>query len=224
MTLVLAWVVPAVMMYFGWLSATKSADTRWTDGTRGGHYIREHYALWDRLDFRRIIFVGTVEELPYYRQNEPPAWAAVVSLDQREGFEEVVTTAMGWPWRCFRGENWVDWTPPEPGASLLSFTVQDGTLTAVPPPAWAPENPRGLWVLERGAQRVGEIPFLPIWAGLAGNTAVFAAACLVPMVGVGVVRRRLRKRGGKCLGCGYDRRGLAVGAACPECGRGSGAA
>lgn len=224
-TLTLAWVAPATMLWFGWLSAPKSADTWWTDGIRGGHYVREHHALWDRLDFRRIIFVGPVEEKPYYRQNAPPEWAAVVSLDQREGFEEVVTTATGWPWRCFHGENWVDWTPPEPGAGPMpSFAMKDGVLTVVPPPAWTPENPRGLWVLERGGTAVGEIPFLPMWAGLAGNAAVFAGVWLVPLVGIGVVRRRLRKRGGRCVGCGYDRRGLAAGAACPECGRGSGAA
>lgn len=227
-TLLVAWAVPTVMLWFGWLSAPKSADTWWTDGNRGGHYVREHHALWDRLDFRRIIFVGTVEELPYYRQNEPPAWAAVVSLDQREGFEEVVTTATGWPWRCFRGENWVDWSPPEPAdpnLTPLNFTMQDGKLVQGPAPAaWSAERPRGLWRIERGGQVVASVPVMPMWVGLVGNLAVFAGLFLLPVVGFGVVRRWSRRRGGRCAGCGYDRNGLASEAPCPECGAGSAAA
>jgi hypothetical protein len=38
---------------------------------------------------------------------------------------------------------------------------------------------------------------------------------------IGVWRRRGRGRAGCCSGCGYDRKGLAQEAACPECGAGA---
>lgn len=46
------------------------------------------------------------------------------------------------------------------------------------------------------------------------------AVCGLPwmVVGVCAFRRRLAARRGRCVKCGYDLRGLGVGAICPECG------
>lgn len=56
-------------------------------------------------------------------------------------------------------------------------------------------------------------------AGFAINAILFAAAsavlCTLPLV----IRPIIRARKGRCPHCGYDRRGIAVGAVCPECGR-----
>jgi hypothetical protein len=53
---------------------------------------------------------------------------------------------------------------------------------------------------------------VPFWLPSVG----FAAASLV--IWRVERRRRLRQRHSLCMACGYDRLGLAVGNACPECG------
>ena len=53
-------------------------------------------------------------------------------------------------------------------------------------------------------------------------TAAFAGTLLTSLVLALISRRRKRRaERGECPGCGYDRRGLAVDAKCPECGTGS---
>src|SRR6185369_3138761 len=55
------------------------------------------------------------------------------------------------------------------------------------------------------------LPLRPVWAGLAADALVFAAAWFALLVGVGAARRARRRRRGLCEACGYDRRGLAEG-------------
>jgi len=62
------------------------------------------------------------------------------------------------------------------------------------------------------------LPLRPIWTGLAINTVFYAALWLIPFGGVGIVRRWRRRRRGQCTGCAYDRKGIAPGQPCPECG------
>jgi hypothetical protein len=62
------------------------------------------------------------------------------------------------------------------------------------------------------------LPLLPVWPGLAVDTVVFAAAWFGAIMLAGRVRRMRRRSRGLCDACGYDRRGIADGAACPECG------
>src|SRR5262245_18678106 len=78
-TLAATWLVPLPLLRLSLVHTTNSPDTFWTDGVRGGHYIHQHHALLDWIAFRRIIFSGPVEQLPYFNQNRPPPWAAVVS-------------------------------------------------------------------------------------------------------------------------------------------------
>lgn len=76
-----------------------------------------------------------------------------------------------------------------------------------------------------GALKFGEIgrgttvrlPLIPIASGMACDTAFYAAAWSTTVWGCAYMRRRWRRRGGRCGRCGYDRRGLD-GAPCPECG------
>ncbi len=62
------------------------------------------------------------------------------------------------------------------------------------------------------------LPCIPIWPGFALNTLFYAALAWglwqVPLA----LRRRRRRAKGMCVRCGYDLKGLAAEAGCPECG------
>lgn len=63
------------------------------------------------------------------------------------------------------------------------------------------------------------LPWRPLWAGFAANTALYSALWFGVLFVPGAARRWVRLRRGRCLKCGYDLRGnLAAG--CPECGWG----
>jgi len=72
------------------------------------------------------------------------------------------------------------------------------------------------------------IPLRPIWPGFAINTLFYAAVCWMLFAVPGVLRRKRRRRRGRCVHCGYDLRGHASAdptapsepsTACPECGK-----
>lgn len=63
-------------------------------------------------------------------------------------------------------------------------------------------------------------PFLPMWPGLLGNTAIYAFAWFALSRLSPATRRAVRRRRGQCPKCGYNLAGLAAGAPCPECGTG----
>jgi hypothetical protein len=60
--------------------------------------------------------------------------------------------------------------------------------------------------------------YRPWWPGLISNFAIFAAAFGVGRFTLAGMMRTHRRRRSRCVCCGYDRRGLAVAAVCPECG------
>jgi hypothetical protein len=67
-------------------------------------------------------------------------------------------------------------------------------------------------------------PCRPIWPGFIANTVVIALPLVLAVRLYATFmrwlapQRRFRVANGLCGGCGYDRRGLACDAACPECG------
>jgi hypothetical protein len=62
------------------------------------------------------------------------------------------------------------------------------------------------------------LPVGPLWPGFALNTIFYAAIAWGLWQIPGAIRRRSRRRAGRCVRCGYDRTGLAPEAPCPECG------
>lgn len=197
-----------------WWAARGDGRVQW-DVPRGGRYLRREHALLDRVDMRRILFAGVLEQQEFYDRNTPPAWAATISLDMREGFDQVITTAGGWPFRAFRGEHWISWREPAPPATPL--IVLDG-FKAVPAPVPPTERVVSLWHMHQTPAGVWSLPYEPMWAGLTGNLVVYAATWCVLLAGIGAARRAIRRRRGQCTRCAYDLGGLAPGAACPECG------
>lgn len=69
--------------------------------------------------------------------------------------------------------------------------------------------------IDLGLTRFG---LFPVWPGFVVNSLLFAAS--IALVGWTLVtlRAALRMQRGQCTWCKYDRRGLAAGAPCPECG------
>jgi len=65
----------------------------------------------------------------------------------------------------------------------------------------------------------GAVPLAPVWPGLFADSAAFGAGWFILLLGPGMVKRMIRRRGGRCPACGYNLRGeLALG--CSECGWG----
>jgi hypothetical protein len=86
-----------------------------------------------------------------------------------------------------------------------------------PPASWAQRGTADLLLGPR-------MPVGPLWRGLVVNTALYAVVVYGAFVGCragwrrfGPQRRRRIARG-CCPACGYERRGIAASAMCPECG------
>jgi hypothetical protein len=94
----------------------------------------------------------------------------------------------------------------DPPAIFADFNSRAGLSLGLPPDAtWPPKNTTtGL-----------PVPILPLWSGLAINTLIYGAPVWLLLAVPGMLRRRKRRKQGRCLRCGYDLRGMTP---CPECG------
>ncbi len=135
------------------------------------------------------------------------------------------------------------YTASDPDVNVMQAVTgfgegMDCVLSGVPFRAltrWSRPDEGGPFPGERkvptGAFKVGRIaggwgnwmlPVHPIWPGFAYNVAIYSVAAW----GLGwtlwqvprAIRGKRRKARGCCVRCGYDLKGLAAGAACPECG------
>ena len=111
--------------------------------------------------------------------------------------------ATGWPRRCLQSHAWID---------TSGATVDRGIIRFLPPTPVRPSRTPD--------PHSGTIPLIPIWQGLAFNTAVFALPWCLIILGFEAVRSlRLarRHRRGHCPACNYDLlHNFTLG--CPECG------
>ncbi len=241
-TLLIAWVLPIAAFYadgtwwggrgrFAWGLKSGiwprdwSPDTWWADddprlgAAKAGHYFLRPHPFVSVVDFRRIVFEGDLRSKPYYKQNVPPPWAAVISTDQREGFEQVITAATGWPMRCFRGEQWISWRTPPAGEPIFTLDAS-GRLTAAPAsPTAPPEKLVRLRRFSHHAIDAGYVPYSPMWPGLIANTLIFSATWFLLLFVPGGFLRARRRAQNRCTQCGYARLGLQASAPCPECGQ-----
>lgn len=67
------------------------------------------------------------------------------------------------------------------------------------------------------------LPYYPLWAGLAVNTALYGGAWWIAIPARRGIRHAWRTRAGRCPVCGYDL-SADPSSGCPECGRGLAAA
>jgi hypothetical protein len=103
----------------------------------------------------------------------------------------------GWPARALRMQTADHWDT----AVRLN--------TSVRPPA----------LLRAGADCMG-LPTEVLPLGFTLNTLLVAGTLLSFVEGFAFARRLVRRAKGRCGACGYDRAGITMDAACPECGAG----
>ncbi len=128
-----------------------------------------------------------------------PSWVAFPPAPDTTLYN-IDTAATGWPWRAMTSQSWVFRNPPD--------------STSV----WREELRGNLELLKLPSGRI-ILPLRPIWRGLLGDSAVFAAASWILLIGLGSFRGLMRRRRGRCPRCGYDIRNTPP--PCPECGYGA---
>jgi hypothetical protein len=75
----------------------------------------------------------------------------------------------------------------------------------------------GGWMLSAAGEPV-YLPFRILPLGFTLNTLLAAGVLLGLSEGFAFARRRVRRAKGRCPACGYDRAGITMDVACPECG------
>lgn len=141
---------------------------------------------------------------PWARHELFDCWLDPTQSPPPEGGARAIL-ATGWPapsmWASF---------DQQPSPNYWWFKSRNGIVIA-PAPAF-PDH----FTLLAPRERV--LPLRIVWPGFI-LSAMFWSACwtvvlLLPLW----IRRTLRKRRGRCLACGYDRRGHGTAERCPECG------
>lgn len=93
----------------------------------------------------------------------------------------------------------------------------DGVYAVVPTSRWREGLAVGTNTFFGAA--LPRVPLMFEWWKFAVNAVVWGGAMWAVSGGVRRWRRARWEESGKCVGCGYDRKGLGAGMACPECGR-----
>lgn len=134
-----------------------------------------------------------------------------------------------------RGEDWPGMTPPAFPYAIEVGMVRaygwpfravhwrsDVVQPAAPPFVWRTSGALAVpWLRSRdGFARSTPLllPYFPVWAGLAGNVALFSLCWLGLLFAWRGLRRSRRRRRGLCPECRYDLAGTEPGRPCPECG------
>lgn len=132
-----------------------------------------------------------------------------------------VERAYSWPTRCVR----VRWDFASQDAAYPGEGLRGGLL--IEPVEWGMKWDPGLMVTPDfttvNIEKHRALPLIPIWAGLALNTLLFATPWLVLALLLalpGALIRWRRRRRDRCVGCGYPKPDSAPHdpERCPECG------
>jgi hypothetical protein len=147
---------------------------------------------------------------PDWRRLEQETWAA--AINSNFSFSPPLDIAIGWPlvsWSCFTEPRLQPRKPKQdPGP-----VVHGGAIVET----WGYHGVPGI------ENRVRALAWRPIWPGFVLNTIFYALLTWSLIRAPRTLRRWRRRRAGLCLACGYDLKGLAEGAPCPECGLASAA-
>jgi hypothetical protein len=125
------------------------------------------------------------------------------------GWFTIWSSEYGWPWYSMRWDE-MDFRPMHDDRAKERITAIESAFDTRA--RWRRGYPTS--VVRNG--RALRLPMDPIWGGLVASAGVYAGSAWVVMLTPAVVRRVWRWWRGRCVGCGYDARGLAR---CPECGR-----
>ena len=187
------------------------------------YWVVLHHDFLARRMTRLHLVTGSIRRQNGYWQTQPAkgSYLSPFPVDELLGelpvtvppnASELLSIQVGWPFFCLEGSiaSARDGTKTRQTLS----TIAEPELLGVPLPRFD------------GAPR-GSGAISPIWQaptgvnplGLAANTLLYAAAWLLPLIGVGRARAMWRRRKGRCAVCAYDLRGQ-VSPGCPECGSG----
>ncbi|MFI4881407.1 MAG: hypothetical protein ACIAQU_02355 [Phycisphaerales bacterium JB064] len=143
-------------------------------------------------------------------------------------WESLVVIRVGWPIHAlglgaYSGAFGHYEPSPSPGRTRYDAFTRTPALSLRGGLAPAPWPTRPDWPATSGLTGHDSLdrfalPLLPLWPGFLINTFFYALLLFIAWRTPILIRRTLRRRCGRCLGCGYNRDGLEPHAACPECG------
>lgn len=207
-TLAIAWPIALAALHLGWTvhGLQRQAGSAWTDGSGEGFKLARS-SRW-LGDWYQVYRPGSSDSvLPLGEKRLLPSWVATPARppdgETAESVTSVDTAAHGWPWRCLASESW---------------TVKVMQVHPTSAGGGYCEVLKGNLVLGQTSRGRTIMPLRPIWPGLLADTVAWGAAWFVVLAAVSGARSLMRRRRGRCAACGYDRRGLGAGVACPECG------
>jgi hypothetical protein len=121
-----------------------------------------------------------------------------ISTSHRLMFVKI--TEAGWPFPALRYEDWLERKSTHPPGTAQAITE---------------DHPSSVW---RRGLKIGRytLGIRPLWPGFALNSVLYATS-IVGLWGAATrILRHVRRRGARCVKCGYDLQGSP--GVCPECG------